>query len=125
MRTVILRHTLPDGSWHHDWLVERADLALVPTWRTGHHRPDDPTSESFEAERIGDHRAVYLDYEGEVSGGRGSVQRLATGTIIETEGGTQWGKDSIVLSADFDGRVVGFVGRAVEGGLWRFRTMHG
>ena len=31
------------------------------------------------ATRLPDHRAAYLDYDGEVSGNRGSVTRLATG----------------------------------------------
>ena len=120
VRTVILRHTLPDGSWHYDWLVERAGLALVPTWRTGQIRPDDTAMESFEAERIGDHRALYLDYEGEVSGGRGEVERVASGAVIESG----WGDGTLVLSADFDGRVVRFVGRSVRADCWRFGVMH-
>ena len=32
------------------------------------------------ARALPDHRRVYLDYEGEVSGGRGSVRRLDAGT---------------------------------------------
>jgi hypothetical protein len=35
--------------------------------------------EPFTAERIGDHRRLYLDYEGPISGGRGSVRRVAEG----------------------------------------------
>ena len=121
MRTVILRHTLPDGSWHYDWLVQRAGLALVPTWRTGQSRPDDAAVESFEAERIGDHRAMYLDYEGEVSGGRGSVERVASGEVIEVE----WGDGSLVLSVGFEGRAVRLVGRAIQESTWRFVALHG
>lgn len=121
MRTVILRHTLPDGSWHHDWLVEREGNELVPTWRTGHIRPDDQQVQAFEAQRIGEHRALYLGYEGEVSGGRGRVERLASGEIEEC----QWGDGSLVLSARFGERIVRFVGRRIDGDLWRFLTMHG
>jgi len=121
VRTVILRHTLPDGSWHCDWLVEREGNGLVPTWRTGHARPDDPEVQAFDAQRIGEHRAVYLGYEGEVSGGRGRVERLASGEILES----QWGDGSLVLSAKFGERVVRFVGKCIEGGAWRFLTMHG
>ena len=121
MRTVILRHTLPGGSWHYDWLVERAGLALVPTWRTGQTRPDDAAADSFEAERINDHRAIYLDYEGEVSGDRGRVKRVASGRVIESE----WGDDSLVLSARFEGGIVRLVGRRIGDGCWRFRSLHG
>lgn len=31
------------------------------------------------AERLADHRLAYLEYEGEISGNRGSVQRIAEG----------------------------------------------
>lgn len=120
MRTVILRHTLPDGSWHHDWLVERAGIALVPTWRTGQSRPDDASIESFEAQRIGDHRTLYLDYEGEVSGGRGVVERVAAGEVIDNA----WGNGTLVLSADFGGHVVRLVGKAIEADRWRFVAIH-
>jgi hypothetical protein len=39
-----------------------------------------------------DHRLAYLDYEGEVSGGRGTVKRLDTGTYEAT-----WGPARIEL----------------------------
>lgn len=35
----------------------------------------------FRAVRMRDHRRVYLDYEGEVSGERGSVRRVASGVV--------------------------------------------
>lgn len=118
---MILRHTLPDASWHYDWLVERSGIEKVPTWRTGHTRPDDPGGDSFEGERIGDHRALYLDYEGEVSGGRGRVERVASGEVVDGA----WGDGSLVLTARFDGRVIRFVGREVRGEVWRFLTLDG
>lgn len=121
VRTVILRHTLPDGSWHHDWLIERPGLALVPTWRTGRDRPDDPALPSFDALRIGEHRAHYLSHEGEVPGGRGSVVRVAEGVVMDSE----WGPGSLALAALFGDRPFRFVGRAVEGDRWRFLTLHG
>lgn len=121
MRTVILKHTLPDGSWHHDWLVQHTDLALVPTWRTGHARPDDPALDAFNADRIGEHRVHYLDYEGTVSGNRGRVERVARGEVVSAE----WGEGSLVLETSFDGRQVRLVGRRVEGDRWRFLTLHG
>jgi hypothetical protein len=37
------------------------------------------------ATRIGDHRLAYLEYEGLVSGGRGSVRRIDAGTYAELE----------------------------------------
>jgi hypothetical protein len=40
-------------------------------------------SNSVDAERLADHRLTYLDYEGPVSGDRGSVRRLDAGTFCE------------------------------------------
>ena len=83
-RWVLLRHDLPDASWHYDWMLERpgavAGSALI-TFRVL-ERPDDPRVWEMHAERLPDHRAVYLDYEGEVSGGRGRVTRIAAGSCL-------------------------------------------
>lgn len=35
--------------------------------------------ESCGCKQLDDHRRVYLDYEGEISGGRGAVKRIAVG----------------------------------------------
>lgn len=118
---MILRHTLPDGSWHFDWLVESPGLEAVPTWRTGHARPDDPGVEAFEARRIGEHRRLYLDFEGEIAGGRGRVERVAWGEVVDA----QWGEGELVLSADFAGRAARLVGRLIEVDRWRFVALHG
>ena len=40
----------------------------------------DGAQQVLQAKRIADHRALYLDYEGEISGNRGFVKRLAEGT---------------------------------------------
>jgi hypothetical protein len=40
------------------------------------------TSNTVEAEQLADHRLAYLEYEGPVSGDRGSVRRLDAGTIV-------------------------------------------
>lgn len=80
-RAVLLRHDLPDGSSHYDWMIQRSgspDDPLV-TFRVA-TRIDEGAA-AFRAERLADHRAAYLDYEGEVSGGRGSVTRVAEGEM--------------------------------------------
>lgn len=83
--TVQLRHELPDGSWHIDWMLARDPQGTAPllTWRLA--RPLDALEpgESVDAEHIGDHRPDYLDYEGPVSGDRGHVTRIARGRILE------------------------------------------
>lgn len=77
-RFVVLRHSVPDGSWHLDWMIETRpsagpdDRSLL-TFRTTSLPTESPT---FEAERIGDHRACYLDFEGHLGAGRGLVTRV-------------------------------------------------
>ena len=71
----------------HDWPALHLDLLLEAgaacwTWRL----PSFPNrGESCSAERIADHRLAYLDYEGPVSGGRGSVRRVDCGTFVLLE----------------------------------------
>ena len=49
---------------------------VLKTWRLEHP----PSSSWCEAEPLTDHRIAYLDYEGPVSGNRGQVRRVDTGT---------------------------------------------
>jgi hypothetical protein len=70
----ILRHDGP-GGLHWDLLLE-ADQALR-TWAL----PALPAEGvALVCRALPDHRLVYLDYDGEVSGGRGSVSRWDRGT---------------------------------------------
>ena len=71
-RFVLLRHDHPTLHWD---LMLDAGGALW-TWRL-EHPPRDGQAQA--ADRIGDHRTLYLDYEGPVSGGRGEVRREAAG----------------------------------------------
>ena len=84
---VLLEHHTPNNpaaapaaaaNPHWDLLLEVPGHPLLPTW----HLAADPCVEHGEipAERIQDHRPHYLDYEGEVSGQRGSVRRIDRGT---------------------------------------------
>lgn len=71
-RFVILEHDWPHRHW--DLMLEAA--GVLQTWRLA----EPPTSDHpVAAERIGDHRLAYLDYEGEISGGRGRVTRWEGG----------------------------------------------
>jgi len=81
LQTVILRHDLPDGSSHFDWLLAVDDPPTMPllTWRCT-ARPDVITrGGALALRRIEPHRIEYLDYEGPVSGNRGAVRRVASG----------------------------------------------
>jgi hypothetical protein len=71
-RFVLLQHDHPTLHW--DLMLEAADV--LHTWRL----PSVPVPGAvFSATRIGDHRLVYLEYEGPVSGNRGQVIRCDAG----------------------------------------------
>ena len=76
-RFVILRHETPAsyqrGS-HFDLMFEQGEG--LRTWSL--ERLPAPR-ESVIAERLPDHRLAYLDYEGEVSGDRGTVVQVDAG----------------------------------------------
>jgi hypothetical protein len=95
-RFVLLLHDCPHDKprpTHCDLMFETGDLlatwalaTLPANWQT---LLDDSqlkfaASNSVDAERLSDHRLAYLDYEGPVSSGRGSVRRLDTGTFVTT-----------------------------------------
>jgi hypothetical protein len=125
LRTVVLRHEMPDGTWHLDWMLERdsPDERRLVTFRTR-----EPVHESgverFQAERIRDHRAVYLEQEGAVPGDRGVVQRLGSGRLrwLRLDG------EAMSLLVDFGAGECGWVGSpasagtgSLGGALWVFR----
>jgi hypothetical protein len=71
-RFVILEHDHPH--LHHDLMLEANDVLW--TWRL----PRPPQAgDVMDAERTFDHRLVYLDYEGPISGKRGMVIRREHG----------------------------------------------
>lgn len=87
---VLLEHTLPSGEMHFDWMFERPGVADGPlvSYRT-FQRPDLlPGGSHMLAERIGDHRPTYLEFEGPVSNGRGSVRRLARANVLALDDST-------------------------------------
>jgi hypothetical protein len=59
-------------------MIQRGERLV--TFRVG-ERIDLPGVREFAAERLADHRLAYLEYEGEVSGGRGVVKRVARGEM--------------------------------------------
>lgn len=85
VRFVVLWHIgSPDGD-HYDLLVEREPAAgdletfRVPAW---------PVTGVTDGKRLRDHRRAYLTYQGQVSGDRGSVVRVAEGTAtVHRHGG--------------------------------------
>lgn len=85
--TVILRHTLPNGDMHYDWLLARDPAGVQPliAFRAS-VRPDEvPVDSAIALERIADHRPRYLTYEGPISDDRGHVMQVARGVIDAAE----------------------------------------
>jgi hypothetical protein len=73
-RFVILEHDHPVLHW--DLMLEAGEV--LRTWRLA--EPPVPRK-SVAAEPTWDHRRVYLEYEGPISGDRGQVQRWEDGTF--------------------------------------------
>lgn len=78
-RSVLLRHDLPDGSWHYDWLIDALDKGgqddrNLITFRLA-ERPDGDRH-TFDATRLPDHRRLYLAFEGELSEHRGTITKI-------------------------------------------------
>ena len=111
-RFVLLEHDHPVLHW--DFMLERPEqlttfrLQQFPT-------PDTP----IPAEPLPDHRKLYLDYEGPVSGNRGTVQRRDAGEYRLQEETT----DCIIL--EIEGQTIrGMVSLSTESNtgwtfLWR------
>ena len=96
-RWVVLSHT-GHGPDHHDVMIERAPGGELATWRARRW----PPTPGDALEPLPDHRRAYLDYEGPISGGRGRVRRVASGTA-----GENWSD------------AAGTFALAEDGGTWR------
>jgi hypothetical protein len=73
-RFVVLEHDHPHLHW--DFMLEAG--GVLRTWRLA--EPPAP-GHGCAATRLADHRLAYLDYEGQVSGGRGIVRRRERGSF--------------------------------------------
>jgi hypothetical protein len=78
LRFVVLEHRWNGVHW--DFMLEWD--GRLRTWAI-----DEPIVEGKDlpARALADHRAAYLDYEGPVSGGRGSVARVDRGDFVAIE----------------------------------------
>ncbi len=75
---VILKHILPDQSYHWDLMLEMEEK--LATWQVP-QEPSQWSSEPILSERIFDHRKKYLDYEGPINENRGHVIQVAKGNL--------------------------------------------
>jgi hypothetical protein len=76
-RFVILRHDCPpdyERGLHWDFMLEAGDV--LKTWALSQEPAE---GVEIAAEALADHRLAYLDHEGPVSGGRGTVTRWDQG----------------------------------------------
>lgn len=89
-RFVILRHESPQGL-HFDLMLELGDV--LKTWAL----PQSPQPGlELPCEALPDHRLAYLDYEGPISGQRGSVTQWDRGTYtLERQNEAEWKLDAV------------------------------
>jgi hypothetical protein len=106
---VILAHDWPEP--HFDLLLEAGPV--LKAWRL---LAEPAMNVAVPAEPNADHRAVYLDYEGPVSGGRGDVIRWDNGTYEGRVGGATW---QVEWSG---GRLRGVAGMSESEGRFSFRV---
>ncbi|APW59468.1 DNA polymerase ligase N-terminal domain-containing protein [Paludisphaera borealis] len=78
LRFVLLEHRWDGVHW--DFMLESE--GRLRTWAI-----DEPIAAGkiLDARALDDHRLAYLDYEGPISGGRGSVARVDHGTYVACE----------------------------------------
>jgi hypothetical protein len=100
-RFVLLYHDCPptySRPSHWDFMLETGDvmrtwaLTKLPrawhtarefTMRVAPRCPDIAEADKVKVDALGDHRRDYLEYEGDLSGNRGRVFRIANGTFQE------------------------------------------
>jgi hypothetical protein len=79
LRFVVLRHDGIDDP-HFDVMIEAAPGSSLTTWRSTSW----PPKVNERAKKIGEHRKEYLEYQGAVSGRRGNVKRVESGTFTKS-----------------------------------------
>ncbi|HSV26559.1 MAG TPA: DNA polymerase ligase N-terminal domain-containing protein [Sedimentisphaerales bacterium] len=95
---VILKHMRKDRALHWDLMLE-ADKVLH-TWRLDVH-PSDIDDERLAITRISDHPLKFLDYEGAVNEGKGTVE-IADSGFFRMLGSSATGVQTI----EFNGRIL-------------------
>jgi hypothetical protein len=107
-RFVVLWHNGIDAP-HYDLMFETSPGSALATWRS----PVWPINSSTTITNLRDHRAAFLNFQGALSGDRGTVTQIATGncrilfqensrwTILLDEGASQ---QTLTLQHDMDDR---------------------
>ena len=113
-RYALLIHDSPRGL-HYDFFLE--DGAALKSWALP--RLPEPGLE-IACQALADHRSIYLDYEGPISSGRGTVTRWDQGTFVVGS----WTESEIVVALAGT-QLAGRVELRFEGGQWRFEWQPG
>jgi hypothetical protein len=108
-RFVVLEHDWPTPHW--DFLLENGDV--LRAWRL---LAEPAAGADVPAEPNFTHRLLYLDYEGPLSGDRGSVRRWDAGTFAWVEDGAE----RVVVELH-GGRLIGRAEVRGGDGRWVFR----
>jgi DNA polymerase Ligase (LigD) len=122
-RFVVLEHDHPELHW--DFMLEHA--GALKTWRLTEFPP--PLGQKLRAQALADHRLLYLNYEGPVSGNRGQVIRREQGTYdivppSDESAGREFNKDSLLLTIS-GSRLCGSVClERLEGNVWHLAFEH-
>jgi hypothetical protein len=83
-RFVLVRHECPPGyvkPSHWDFMLEADGVLLTWELRELPTAWGGTSAAAIDATRLPDHRLAYLDYEGPLSGNRGTVRRVEGGTV--------------------------------------------
>ena len=118
MRFVVLLHqlgpqsagpSLEHGPAHWDWMFQVDPSAANQSLRTWSTRiwPKEPTEKlsdvmEMDAIELPDHRGVYLDKQGDIGGGRGTVTRIAQGQFHSSVASADKFQASLVWSPGSD-----------------------
>lgn len=115
----MLRHAMPDGGEHLDWMIERPDAGRgLISFRLA-VGTDLTNPEIVDAERISDHRREYLVYEGPISGDRGRVERVAEFRVVSLAE-SEVGLRVVLEEIGGGGRRMEWIGERQVGPRWRF-----
>ena len=116
-RFAVLEHDSPRGL-HWDFMIQRGPV--LATWALS--LPPNSVG-AHPASALADHRVEYLDYEGPVSGGRGSVARWDRGEYrVKSEGESEL---VLLLRGDRLRGVATLVSPDAKASEWLFRFAAG
>ncbi|MEM6691739.1 MAG: hypothetical protein AAF664_20085 [Planctomycetota bacterium] len=104
-RFVILLHRVGDSMArtqedHWDWMFDMGETL----WTFATNPLPSPLGNAFSSDitPLTPHRRIYLNFEGEISGDRGSVQRLASGQFLVRTGQLGAPEIGLTLEMQFD-----------------------